>query len=43
MTEDLKSGLPVVRASRLQVQGSNRLASLPPNGGSEDEILNFPS
>ena len=38
MTEDLKSGLPVVRAgvqlraSGLQVQGSNRLASLPPNG-----------
>ena len=47
MTEDLKSGLPVVkagiqlRASGLHFQGSNRLASLHPKGGYGDEISSF--
>ena len=41
MTEDLKSGLPVVRAG-IQRRASNRLASPPPNGAIWRRDFEFP-
>ena len=42
MTEDLKSGLPVVRAG-IQLRASNRLASPPPNEAIWRRDFEFPS